>query len=217
MPRGKAGDGVDNDGDGKIDGFDPECTGPCDDDEGSFQTGIPGDNVDCKQDCFFDGNSGQGGGDCTWDLTCDPSNPGANIGCAYAPGDENTNKCSGQDTGCEDYCGQFTPPGCDCFGCCTVDLGNGMTEDIFLGSGGDCSLQNIEACQSCTKVTDCGNDCDPNEPCEPCFGEALPPECNEPVCDNNLSCTDNSACAGAYQGQDGYCWNGCCTPPSPVG
>src|SRR5204863_6684485 len=52
-------DGIDNDGDGKIDYNDPECVGPLDNDEGTYATGIPGDNVDaCKQDCFFDGNSG---------------------------------------------------------------------------------------------------------------------------------------------------------------
>src|SRR5690606_33835333 len=38
-------DGQDNDGDGVADGFDSECTGPFDHDEGSFATGIPGDNV----------------------------------------------------------------------------------------------------------------------------------------------------------------------------
>ena len=54
-------DGIDNDGDGKIDYDDPECVGPLDNDESSFATGIPGDNMDaCKQDCFFDGNSGAG-------------------------------------------------------------------------------------------------------------------------------------------------------------
>src|SRR4051812_43315620 len=37
-------DGIDNDGDGLIDGADPECSGPCDNDEGTFSTGIPGDN-----------------------------------------------------------------------------------------------------------------------------------------------------------------------------
>src|SRR5688500_8302959 len=48
-------DCVDNDMDGKIDGFDPECSGPADDREDSFSTGIPGDNIDATmQDCFFD-------------------------------------------------------------------------------------------------------------------------------------------------------------------
>src|SRR6185436_9912124 len=71
-------DGIDNDGDGKIDGADPECVGTCDNDEGTFATGISGDNIDaCKQDCFFDGNSGQGDDGCEWNLKCDPANPGA--------------------------------------------------------------------------------------------------------------------------------------------
>ncbi len=37
-------DGLDNDGEGLMDGVDPESTGPYDDDESSFATGIPGDN-----------------------------------------------------------------------------------------------------------------------------------------------------------------------------
>src|SRR5829696_1023524 len=46
---------VDNDADGKIDGFDPDCSCPADDREDSFATGIPGDNIDATwQDCFFD-------------------------------------------------------------------------------------------------------------------------------------------------------------------
>ena len=66
-------DGNDNDGDGKIDYDDPECVGPLDNDESSFATGIPGDNMDaCKQDCFFDGNSGAGDDHCDWQLKCDP-------------------------------------------------------------------------------------------------------------------------------------------------
>src|SRR5207244_10409925 len=81
-------DGKDNAGDGLIDAADPECSGPCDNDEGSFATGIPGDNVDaCKQDCFFDGNSGMGDDGCEWNLKCDPASPGAHAAraCPYEP------------------------------------------------------------------------------------------------------------------------------------
>src|SRR5690606_26909529 len=63
--------GVDDDGDGKVDGFDEECTGAADDDEGTFATGISGDNVDPKwQDCFFDGNSGAGDDGCRYHTDC---------------------------------------------------------------------------------------------------------------------------------------------------
>ena len=75
-------DGIDNDGDGKIDYGDPECVGPLDNDEGTFATGIPGDNIDaCKQDCFFDGNSGMGDDGCDWQLKCDPMTN--NASCPY--------------------------------------------------------------------------------------------------------------------------------------
>ena len=75
-------DGIDNDGDGKIDYADPECVGGLDNDESSYATGIPGDNVDaCKQDCFFDGNSGMGDDGCMWQLKCDPQT--TNAACPY--------------------------------------------------------------------------------------------------------------------------------------
>ena len=65
------GDGIDNDSDGVIDGFDTECTGPTDDDEGSFATGISGRQHGPKwQDCFFDGNSGGGDDGCRYSTDC---------------------------------------------------------------------------------------------------------------------------------------------------
>src|SRR5690606_24247713 len=64
-------DCVDNDGDGRIDGFDVECTGAADNDESSFATAIPGDNRDATmQDCFFDGNSGAAQGECNLHVCC---------------------------------------------------------------------------------------------------------------------------------------------------
>ena len=64
-------DGIDNDGDGELDGFDTECTGANDDDESTFATGIPGDNRDpVWQDCFFDGNSGAGDDKCRYHSDC---------------------------------------------------------------------------------------------------------------------------------------------------
>ena len=56
--------------------YDAECTGASDNDEASFGTGIPGDNKDpCKQDCFFDGNSGSGDDGCTTSVIDDVGNP----------------------------------------------------------------------------------------------------------------------------------------------
>ncbi len=202
------GDGKDNDGDGKIDLFDPECTGPCDDDESSFATGIPGDNMDCKQDCFFDGNSGQGDDGCIWSLRCDPENPGANIGCEYTGGNNCDNMPPNQDPDCIEFCIPFVPPGCDCFGCCLVTDDEGNDVSIFLNSHPDCALDNLEACESCTFNDNCGNPCDG---CELCFGqEELPPECDSNECDFGDPCTTVADCP-----TDWYCLQDCCYPPPP--
>ena len=205
------GNGMDDDKDGFIDLEDPECTGPCDDDEATFQTGLPGDNMDCKQDCFFDGNSGQGDDGCNWSLTCDPANPGANIGCEYTGGNNCNNQPPNQTDECVMFCTQFTPPGCDCFGCCTVNTPDGPV-DIFLNSGPDCALDNIEACQMCTsQIDDCGTPCVP-EKCQVCFGETEPPEgCTDNMCPNEmLACDSNADCP-----TDFFCLLGCCYPPPP--
>lgn len=202
------GDGKDNDGDGRIDLFDPECTGPCDDDESSFATGIPGDNMDCKQDCFFDGNSGQGDDGCIWDLRCDPENPGANINCEYTGGNNCDNQPPNQDEGCLEFCIPFVPPGCDCFGCCAVPDGQGGEVTIFLNSHPDCALDNLGACETCTLSDDCVNTCDD---CELCFGQVeLPPDCDENECDFGDPCQDQSDCP-----TDWYCLGACCYPPPP--
>ncbi len=206
------GDMLDNDGDGYFDLFDPECTGPCDDDEGSFNTGLPGDNIDCIQDCFFDGNSGQGEG-CFWDLTCDPANPGANIegvNCEY-DGSNACNNLPHDPKACAAFCEPFVPPGCDCFGCCTVELDDGTTVDIFLNSHPDCALDNLAACSTCTSQADeCGHPCDPKG-CELCFGQnELPPGCEQVDCPNGDACEVNEDCPTDY-----FCLNSCCYPPPP--
>jgi hypothetical protein len=206
------GNGIDDDGDGFIDLFDPECTGPCDDDESSFQTGLPGDNMDCKQDCFFDGNSGQGDDGCIWNLRCDPANPGANIGCEYTGGNNCNNQPPNQEQGCIEFCTPFVPPGCDCFGCCTVQTPEGPV-DIFLNSGPDCALDNLDACQTCTsQIDDCGTPCVPEE-CQVCFGETEPPAgCGENTCPSGQSCSGDQpgSCPTDY-----FCYLGCCYPPPP--
>ena len=77
-------DCIDNDGDGLVDWLDPECTGPLDRDESSYATGIPGDNIDpCKQDCWFDGNSGAGDDGCLFPSKCLPGSKDPK--CPYDP------------------------------------------------------------------------------------------------------------------------------------
>ncbi|HEY8378550.1 MAG TPA: hypothetical protein VIK91_18775 [Nannocystis sp.] len=203
------GDCMDNDGDGKVDTADPECISPCDDKEDTFATGLPGDNMDpCKQDCFFDGNSGGGKGDCEWNLKCDPMNPGGDK-CPYDP---NFNNCpQEQSMECIETC--QVPSGCDCFGCCTVTV-DGMSWDVYIGDQ-DCSLANIDNCRKCTKNEDCDDECHP-EKCEVCFGEeGPPPGCEEPSCeDGEQPCTVDDM--GGSDCPDGFfCQTGCCQPILP--
>ena len=219
--------GKDDDGDGLTDAQDPECMGPCDNDEGSFATGIPGDNVDaCKQDCFFDGNSGQGDDGCEWNLKCDSKSPGANLAkpCPYVADFKNCP--STQTETCVKNCGGRTPNGCDCFGCCTVFI-NHESRTIYLGSGPTCSTATPQNCSSCTQVSSCLNPCGE---CELCLGKTmadLPAKCFPPKPDSGVAtkdsgtvsppplpqcsngripCLGNANCPTNY-----YCVTGCCT------
>ena len=172
-------DGIDNDGDGKIDLADPECVGPLDNDESSFATGIPGDNMDaCKQDCFFDGNSGMGDDHCLWQLKCDPLSTAAS--CPYDPNyaSSHTMECSvsaSQTAACVSACQKLVPNGCDCFGCCLIP---GAPNAIRLAA--TCTAKDFNdptKCPPCTQVTQCSNPCGH---CELCIGKTtLPPDCYE--------------------------------------
>jgi hypothetical protein len=209
----------DNDGDGKIDWLDPECAGPLDNDEATFGTGIPGDNMDaCKQDCFFDGNSGAGDDKCEWNLKCDPLNTSG-----ICPYDKNYKNCPAtQADQCKKYCAALTPNGCDCFGCCTVTLPGGGTKDVKLSS--TCSVADINdpaKCNPCTKVADCQNDCGP---CELCIGKTtIDPSCApadagttdsgtpDPLAGQTCSIPGAQACNAQAPCPNGtYCVTGCC-------
>ena len=175
-------DGIDNDGDGLIDGFDPECTGPADNDEGSFATGIPGDNKDPKwQDCFFDGNSGAGDDGCRYGTDC-----------LYGATPQDDPSCTLSQQ-CLDYCAPRTPNGCDCFGCCTVQTSDGSSVDIYEVSS--CSIAQIDdekACPRCTKNTQCQNTCGE---CELCPGKT--------AADLPASCTPTTTGSGGTSGSGG--------------
>jgi hypothetical protein len=206
--------GVDDDGDGKGDGFDEECTGALDNDEGTFATGIPGDNSDPKwQDCFFDGNSGAGDDHCRYHADC--------LTGALAASDP---ACAVSDA-CHDFCEARTPNGCDCFGCCTVQLEDSSSVSVFIGES--CSLENVAdeaSCPRCTPSAACGNPCGECELCPGKSIEDLPASCGTPPdgtagsggsgggttpgysCDAGQSvCSSTSDCPGGD-----YCSLGCC-------
>ncbi len=204
VPCGNAiyecGDTVDNDMDGLADLADTNCTTPCDDDENSLQT-LPGQDGDCEVDCFWN----LGADACSWNLLCDPDNPGADIGCEYDSGFNDCDPAQSQE--CLASCLPLTPNACDCFGCCQVD---GLF--IYLGSNPECSMEDINACNTCTYFYGCTNDCIKDN-CELCFGETLedlPPECDGPSCNGGTPCDEQSDCVIGD-----FCQTGCCIPVVP--
>jgi hypothetical protein len=222
-------DGIDNDGDGKIDYDDPECVGPLDNDESSFATGIPGDNIDaCKQDCFFDGNSGMGDDHCMWQLKCDPKS--TETKCPYDQNyaTQHADECSvsaSQSQACIDSCRKLVPNGCDCFGCCVVP--NAPTPIRLAATCTAADFGNPAKCPTCTQVTQCANPC---EHCEICIGKpTLPADCTTPTPDagtdgpppppNNcgsdfVPCGPGTATPVDGCGPNYGCVTGCCIPTS---
>ena len=209
-------DGIDNDLDGLIDYADHECVGPLDNDESSYATGIPGDNVDaCKQDCFFDGNSGMGDDGCLWQLKCDPKTTNASCPYDQAFAESHTMECSvsaSQSQKCIDACQKLVPNGCDCFGCCAVP---GAPTPIRLAN--TCTAKDFgdpAKCPPCTQVTQCMTPCGH---CDYCIGkETLPADCATDggtpyTCPGGLP-----ACGGMYGidpascPTDTGCITGCC-------
>lgn len=186
----------DDDNDGLIDSLDPDCLGPCDNTEDSYDSGISGGNeAPCKMDCYFDQDTGNNDG-CYWSHSCDPLSmaptyyPSGDDACAY---DANANVpgtgkgcdelAQNQDAMCESYCGPLTPNGCDCFGCCELPAGSGKF--VYLGSeegnSPTCTRDEVSddtKCHPCTPVPSCFNDCGE---CELCIGkDTLPESCNPP-------------------------------------
>jgi hypothetical protein len=195
-------DGVDNDGDGAADGFDVECTGVCDNDEGSFATGIPGDNRDpVWQDCFYDGNSGGGDDGCRYRTECLTGElPATDADCEIS-------------AECLEYCGSRTPNGCDCFGCCEIETAPGAS--VFIMLTPMCSLATIDdtdACPRCVQSAECMNDCGECELCPGRTVEDLPETCRPDggigyTCDMGTVCAADADCPAEY-----YCSLGCCLP-----
>jgi hypothetical protein len=221
LAPGACSNGLDDDDDGVSDGMDPECSGPFDNDEDTFATGIPGDNQDPKwQDCFFDGNSGAGDDGCRYHTDC-----------LYGDAAQTDPECS-ITAGCKDFCQARTPNGCDCFGCCTVQDESGTVADIYITAS--CSTDNLDdtdACPRCTKSANCENTCGRCELCpgkteadlpedcatvvppvEPPPGEPPPGEPPPPVIDPpSYECENGRVCSDALPCDSGsYCQLGCC-------
>lgn len=232
------GDCLDNDGDGLADMDDPDCLGPCHNSESMFFLQIPGaNNAPCKQDCYFDQDSGSGNDGCYWSQECDslevpPFYDPAGMVCAYdttvstpGTGASCAELSQSQLPECHDTCGPLTPNGCDCFGCCEIPGGEGRF--VWLGSMSEgvpsCDLAHVNdptRCRACTPVAACFNPC---EECELCIGKtglpdsclcsaegAKPETCGVQECPTGAppcGLDCQAPCAEGY-----FCLTGCCQP-----
>ncbi len=204
---------IDDDQDGKIDGSDIECTGALDNSEGSFGTGIPGDNIDpVDQDCFFDGNSGAGNDGCSVHVCCILGAPDR-ASCPFGDNRYNPTECSAPLTQqCIDNCAPLAPPGCDCFGCCTVCDAAGCvdiaTNPLTSPNCTDATLRDPTKCLTCEKNTMCGTPCG-GDSCVLCPGQdpsTLPPGCGgAATCPAGITACTAGACPAGK-----YCSVGCC-------
>lgn len=215
--------GLDDDNDGLTDGEDPECTGPYDDDERSFATGIPGGEALGCRDCFFDANASASDDGCYYDPDCGDG-PGR--------GPDGDNNPSSLDGSWEDACGasvfecrlsakcisscrDLTPNGCDCFGCCEMRMDGAKHTVLLLES---CSLDRLddeEACPPCKRNKECQNPCGMCELCPGRGVEDLPASCEEVLEPDGpgYDCEEWTVCgAGRPCAEDFYCSMGCCLP-----
>lgn len=214
---------MDDDGDGRIDSDDPDCLGSCDNSENGLAPAIPGgNNAPCKQDCFFDQDTGPGNDNCYWDHACDPTTsggkPSPETTCAYNAG---TNPGGGltcataaqtQSKVCKDFCGPLTPNGCDCFGCCAIgSQSDGATKGIWLGStdasgNPSCSIKDVNdpaKCHPCQIVPSCFKTCGR---CQLCIGkDTLPADCYQ------SGGSPDGGTAGGDGGTNTSCPAGLCT------
>jgi hypothetical protein len=196
---------VDDDGDGLVDTYDPDCLGPCQNNEAGFYGAIPGqNNAPCKSDCYWDQDTGSGNDDCNWSHKCDPFEQGGTgfaamttpeIGCGYdanakVPGasvPSGQKDCaylaSNQTATCKSFCGALTPNGCDCFGCCEDP--NRPTHFIYAGSvnatgtptckSDPATMADPTLCKPCTPVLANSGCYNSCEKCELCFGKTTLP------------------------------------------
>jgi hypothetical protein len=218
----RCGNAVDDDDDGLIDDRDPDCLGPCSNNESGYFLGIPGgDSAPCRLDCYFDQDQGSGNDGCDWDHRCDPLEPDPDPQCAYtSPPPAGVTCPPAQSEECGETCAPLVPNGCDCFGCCELPARSGRY--VFIGSvnadgvptcGSD-SVTSDADCHPCIPVGACLNTC---ATCELCLGRTeLPPGCGEPdggtldVCGDpdRLDCglPEHPPCPDGY-----FCVTGCCT------
>jgi hypothetical protein len=205
-------DCLDNDADGSIDGFDPQCTAPFDAYEDSFATGVMHE-VDNRsdQECFFDGDIGAGNDGCDVHTCCLLETCPAELQAGWDPSKTRDEQCPVSEL-CTAVCEPLAVAGCDCFGCCTMCRGADC-HDVYVNMAvaPDCTFDAIgdpSRCPACILHQDCARTCDSTR-CILCPGQTradLPPSCTDPQCgDGQQRCLFTAECPAGH-----WCSQGCC-------
>lgn len=148
-------DGNDNNANSWIDMADPYCKLPDDNDETTFLSGYPGDDINQPKalDTWFDLDSGSGNDTCSIHACCmiDGACPADLQPQFFNPG-----ACSVTST-CIDFALPVTKAGCDAFGCCEICLpGASNCPTVFVNPvvSPTCTLETIgdpTHCRVCTQ------------------------------------------------------------------
>jgi len=151
-------DGIDNNSNGLTDLTDWYCKAAADNDEGSFHSGVPGDDANsaASLDCWFDTNSGNGDDGCSMHACCDidgacPSD--------LLPAQFNASQCTPSET-CRGNCIPQTKPGCDCFGCCEICTTQNGCLNVFVNPvvSPACTIETLgdpSSCRRCVQDAAC--------------------------------------------------------------
>jgi len=151
-------DGIDNNSNGPVDLTDWYCKSEDDNDEGSFLSGLPGDdaNSPAALDCWFDTNSGSGDDGCSIHACCGIAGecPDELGGAQFDP-----EQCSVSQQ-CMDNCQPLVKAGCDCFGCCRICTPENGCLDVFVNPAVSpgCSIGSLSdplVCLPCVQNNDC--------------------------------------------------------------
>lgn len=151
--------GIDDNSNGWADLVDPYCKLAGDNDESSFGSGVPNENLNAPHalDTWFDLDSGSGNDHCSIHACCMINGP---CPADLEPELFNPAACTVTQA-CIDFSEPVTKPGCDCFGCCEVCVpGTSNCTTVFVNPAisPSCTLETLDDpahCRACTLNPQC--------------------------------------------------------------
>jgi len=161
-PAPQCDDTIDNNGNGFVDLDDPYCRAAQDNDESSFGSGVPGDDLNAPSslDCWFDFNTGSGDDDCDRHACCDID---GECPADLEPESYDSGACA-QTATCVETCAPLTHADRDCYCCCDVCVpGTTTCRTVYVNPvvSPECSLESLTdtaSCRPCVRDTACAGE-----------------------------------------------------------